>query len=133
MSQHDNSQPHAPGPARLQSGKLKIRERDLGQVAVIELEGEVRLGKESVLLRDTVRYRLDSRVTFLLIDLAKVTYMDSSGVGLLVEFKAHAVHSGGDVRLCNCPAAVAKILSRLMLHNILTVYANEESALAGWG
>ena len=116
----------------IQSGKLKIRTRESGKVFVASLEGEVRLGRESVLMRDRIRTELDAGRQFVLLDLAKVTYMDSTGVGLLVEIKAHTIHSGGDIRLCNCPDIVTKVLYRLALNNIVAVYDNEEAALAGW-
>jgi anti-anti-sigma factor len=116
----------------VQSGKLKIRTREVGNVLVVALEGEVLLGRESVLMRDAVRTELDAGRKFVLLNLAQVSFMDSSGVGVLVEIKAHTLHSGGDIRLCNCPDLVTKLLYRLALIKILAVYESEEAALDGW-
>ncbi len=121
----------------IQSGKLKLREHTVksayGDIVVVSLEGTVTLGKESVLLRDTLRERCDTVSSRILLDLEDVTFMDSSGIGVLVELKAHALHHMGDVRVCNCPSFVTRILFRLALHRILEVYETEDQALHAWG
>src|SRR5208282_5158423 len=104
----------------IESGKLRITEqtvpRPAGDVLVATLQGKLLLGKESVLLRDHLRRRLDAGSSQILLVLEKVTFMDSTGVAVLVELKAHAIHCGGDLRLCRCPTSVARILHRLALH-----------------
>jgi anti-anti-sigma factor len=121
----------------IQSGKLKINEQVVhgpgGDVLVVSLRGELSLGKESVLLRDHLRKHLDGGFRRILLDLEGVSYMDSTGIGVLVEIKAHAVHRDGDLRLCRSPSFVTKILFRLALHRILEVFETEEAALAAWG
>src|SRR5258708_3489490 len=107
--------------------------RQNGSITVTSPAGAVRLGEDNVRLRDHMRTQLDAGHRKLLMDLSRVTFMDSSGVGLLVEIKAHAMHVDGDLRLCNVPPDVSTILSRLMLNTILTVYGTEESAMAEWG
>ena len=121
----------------IQSGKLKLNEQVVhgpaGDILVVALRGELSLGKESVLLRDHLRNRLDGGSHHILLDLEKITYMDSTGIGVLVELKAHAVHGNGDLRLCRSPSFVTKILYRLALHRILEVFETEEAAMVGWG
>jgi anti-anti-sigma factor len=119
------------------SGKLKIIEevvhRPGGDVLVATLHGTLSLGKESILLRDHLRKRFDEGARYILLVLEHITFMDSSGIGVLVEMKAHAVHGLGDIRLCRCPSFVASILYRLSLHRILEMYETEEAALDKWG
>jgi anti-sigma B factor antagonist len=115
-----------------QSGKLSITTREVGKVLLVILEGDVLLGRESVLMRDQLRGELDGGRKFVLLDLAKVNFMDSTGIGLLVEIKAHTMHSGGDIRLCNCPDLVSKLLHRLALNKIIVVYQDQASAMADW-
>src|ERR1035438_9238090 len=119
----------------IQSGKLKINEEAVhgpgGDVLGVTLRGELSLGKESILLRDHLRKRLDAGSHYLLLDLDKVTFMDSTGIGVLVELKAHAVHCYGDLRLCRCPSFVTRILFRLALHRILEVFDTQDAEMAG--
>ncbi len=110
-----------------------IRTHQLGQLIVATPVGEIRLGEEHTRIRDQLRNLLDTGQRKLLIDLSRVTYMDSSGVGLLLEIKVHAMNVQGDLRLCNVSPEVSQILSRLMLHTILTAYTSEDAALAEWG
>jgi stage II sporulation protein AA (anti-sigma F factor antagonist) len=121
----------------IQSGKLKITEQEVhgpaGDVLVVHLRGELTLGKESVLLRDYLRQHFDAGSHHILLVLEQLTFMDSTGIGVLVELKAHAVHGKGDVRLCRSPGFVTKILFRLALHRILEVFETEEAALHDWG
>jgi anti-anti-sigma factor len=120
----------------IESGKLSITEQMVpgpaGDVLVAKLQGKLLLGKESVLLRDHLLRRLDAGSSQILLVLEKVAFMDSTGVAVLVELKAHAIHRGGDVRLCRCPSSVARILHRLALHRILEVFETEDAALLSW-
>jgi len=119
------------------SGNLKITEevahRPGGDVLLATLHGTLSLGKESILLRDHLRQRFDAGAHYIVLVLEHVTFMDSSGIGVLVEMKAHAVHGHGDLRLCRCPSFVASILYRLALHRILEMYETEEAAMEKWG
>ena len=119
------------------SGQLRLIEdvihRPGGDVLVVKLHGTLSLGKESILLRDHLRGRFDAGSRFILLAFDGVTFMDSSGIGVLVEMKAHAVHGQGDIRLVRCPSFVATILYRLALHRILEMYETDEAALEGWG
>ena len=119
------------------SGKLRLVEevvhRPGGDVLAVTLHGTLSLGKESILLRDHLRQRFDAGSRYILLILEPVTFMDSSGIGVLVEMKAHAVHGQGDIRLCRCPSFVASILYRLALHRILEMYETEEAAMEKWG
>ncbi len=120
----------------IESGKLRITDQVIpgpaGDVLVASLQGTLALGKESVLLRDHLRRRFDAGARHILLVLEHVTFMDSSGIGVLVEMKAHAIHRQGDVRLCRCPSFVTRILYRLALHRILEMFETEEAALHGW-
>ena len=117
---------------RHRSGRLDIRTREAGRVFIADLHGSLRLGKETKLLGTLLRSEMDAGRKHVLLQFTSLTDMDSTGVGVLVEAKAHAIHLGGSLRLCDCPSFVARILHRLALHKILEVYDNEEAALANW-
>jgi len=120
----------------IESGNLRIVERTApsaaGEILIAKLQGKLTLGKESVLLRDHIRTKLDGGTRHLLLELENVSYIDSAGIAVLVELKAHAIHVGGDLCLCRCPSAVTRILYRLALRRILEVYETEEQAIEAW-
>ena len=112
------------------SGRLGFQSREVGQVLVVDLSGDVVLGEEATALRKYLRAKLDEKRRPILLNLAQVRYMDSTGVGVLVEAKAHSMGNGTQFRLCNVPPFTNKILRQLNLHEILGVYATESEALA---
>src|SRR5258706_10540065 len=115
-----------------QSGRLKLRSRDINDVHIVDLEGDLTMGKEAALLREHLRKHLDAGGRHLVLQMEKIAFMDSSGVGVLVEIKAHALNLNGDIRLCGCPSFVTRLLFRLALHRILEVYDSEEAVLLKW-
>src|SRR5258706_3366516 len=112
-----------------QSGRLKLRSRDISGVHIVDLEGDLTMGKETALLREHLRKHLDGGERKIVIHMEKLIFMDSTGVGVLVEIKAHALNLSGDIRLCCCPSFVTRLLFRLALHRILQVYDSEDAAL----
>ena len=58
--------------------------REVGEITMVDLSGRIALGEGSALLRTTVRKLLDDQRTRILLNLADVDYIDSSGIGELV-------------------------------------------------
>lgn len=114
-------------------GRLRMETREAGQVLVVDLAGDVTLGQESIALRDLLRARLDEDRKAILVNFAAVKYMDSTGIGVLVEAKSHAMTKGAQIRLCNLPPFVDKVLRRVNLHTVLQVYGTENEALENFG
>ncbi len=113
------------------AGRLSIDTHDHQSVKVVELRGEVRLGKEGNLLRAELKRMLDERTALVLI-LRGVTVLDSSGIGVLVEAKAHAISAGIPMKLAELPLHASRLVHQLKLETILDVHATEADALAGF-
>ena len=116
----------------LQAGNLKWELRELNEVLVVDLAGEVTLGQETAALRQLLRSKLEENHRRILLNFHSVSFMDSTGIGVLMEAQAHAVGVQAQLRLSDLPSFVEKILRRMALHQILEVYATESEALAGW-
>ena len=65
----------------LKSMSLKINVRETGDVLILDLNGRITLGEEAASLRDTLKEQIDSGRKNILLNLAEVTYIDSSGSG----------------------------------------------------
>ena len=109
---------------------LNIRE-DSG-VTVIEISGRLTLGEVATRVTDEVRRLLAEGKKRLLIDLAGLTNMDSSGLGLLVSAYATVNREGGQLRLSNLTSRIKDLLLVTKLYAVLDVYEDEPAALASF-
>lgn len=114
------------------AGRLEYQSREEGGVLVVDLGGDLVMGEESIALRKFLRAQFDEKHTRVLLNLTNIRYMDSTGVGVVVEALAHAMAIGAHLRLCNVPAFTGKVLRQLNLYKILQVSETESEALAAF-
>ncbi len=74
-----------------QAGNLRWDLRESNGILVVDLAGDVTLGQETAALRQFLRSRLEENHRRILLDFRSVSFMDSGGIGVLMETKAHAV------------------------------------------
>lgn len=84
-------------------------------------------------LRRTLTALIDGKQTRLVIDLAHVLYIDSSGLGVLVAAMKQARGAGGDIRLCALEPDVHAIFEMTRLTKIMDIHPSRTEALAAWG
>jgi anti-sigma B factor antagonist len=109
---------------------MKIEKRNRDGVTVLDLGGKITIGKGDVALREAVQQTLESGAAKVLINLADVTTIDSSGVGELVSAFTTATNRGAKLKLANLPAKVNDILQITQLITVFEVYDSEDEALA---
>lgn len=107
---------------------MVIQEETKNKVAVITLEGEVDLynAKE---LKDVLDAKIKSQQYEIVVNLAKVPFMDSSGIGTLVTamYKLKKYH--GDLKVCSVHGSVAKVFKLTGMESHLEVYDTEDAAI----
>ena len=103
--------------------------RDAGAVTVVDLGGRIGLGDGSALLRKTVRELLDDNRTKILINLADVNYIDSSGIGELVHAYTSVKTRGGELKLLHLTRKVHDILQITKLYTVFEVHSDESAAV----
>ena len=108
---------------------LRATHRDAGQATVLDLSGKITLGEGSALLRKTVRGLLDDKRTHIVLNLADVDYIDSSGIGELVSAYTTVKGRGGDLKLLHLTKKVHDLLQLTKLFTVFEVYSDEGSAL----
>jgi len=111
---------------------LRATHRDAGQVTVVELGGRITLGDGSALLRKTIRGLLDDKRTKILLNLADVDYIDSSGIGELVSGFTAVKNQGGDLKLLHLTKKVRDLLQITKLYTVFDVYTDESAALGSF-
>ena len=108
---------------------MKVSTRQVDGVTIVDCSGRITLGEGSVILRDTVRDLLSKGNKKIVLNLADVNYIDSSGIGELVSGYVSASHRHGRMKLCKLTKRVRDLLQVTRLYGVLDIYEWEEDAL----
>jgi anti-sigma B factor antagonist len=108
---------------------LQATYRDAGPVTVLDLSGRITLGEGSALLRTTIRELLEGQRFKILVNLADINYIDSSGIGELVGAYTTVKNRGGELKLLNLTKKVHDLLQITKLYTVFDVYTDEVSAV----
>jgi len=107
---------------------MKATSRSVGNVEVIALEGKITIGAGDTQLRDVITNAVNSGKTNILLDLSKVTTIDSSGIGELVGSYTTVTNRGGKLKLLHLPAKLNELLHVTQLITVFEVYEDEAEA-----
>jgi len=106
--------------------------RQVDGVTIVDLSGRITLGEGSVVLRDQVRDLLSKGQNKILLNLADVTYIDSSGIGELVSAFTTVRNNGGELKLLNLTKKVHDLLQITKLYTVFDIKDDEASAIASF-
>lgn len=109
--------------------ELNINERQAGDVTVLDMSGKITIGEGSVALRTAVRRMLEEGKKRILLNLAQVSYIDSSGIGELVSSFTAINKEGGQLKLLNLTQKLQDLLTITKLLTVFDVYDKEAEAL----
>ena len=108
---------------------LKVSTRQLDGVSIVDCSGRITLGEGSVVLRDTVKDLLSKGQKKILLNLADVNYIDSSGIGELVSAYTTAKNQGGELKLLKLTKKVHDLLQITKLYTVFEVKDDEAAAV----
>jgi anti-sigma B factor antagonist len=108
---------------------LKINTREVAHVTILDIEGRIVLGDEVGQLRDAVRNLLANGTKKIILNLAGVDYIDSTGVGELVGSFTTVRNAGGELKLLNLTQKVQDILYVTKLYTVFDIKEDEFSAV----
>jgi len=109
---------------------LEITQREAGGIYFLALRGRLVLGDESNGLRSTVDRLLDGGATRVVVNLEHVDYVDSAGLGALIEAHRKTKAKGGRLKLCHMGPRLKRALELARLLPIFETSATEEAAVA---
>jgi len=109
--------------------KMQTSTRQIGEVTIIEVTGRITLGEGNVMLREIVRDLADKGTTRVVLNLAEVNYIDSSGVGELVKAHTTIRNKGGHLKLANLNERVHSLLEMTRLSSVFDIHKDEDSAV----
>jgi anti-sigma B factor antagonist len=109
--------------------ELDLKERKEGDVTILDLSGEVRIGEGSIALRDAIRGLADKGTKKILLNLRGVKYIDSSGIGELIANYTTVTRDGGQLKLLNLTDRIQNLLVITKLLTVFDAYDNETTAV----
>jgi anti-sigma B factor antagonist len=111
---------------------LGIHERQHDAVTVLELRGRLVAFESDGFFKDRVTTLVRTGRRDLLLDMSRVTYIDSGGVGALVGTLLHVLRRGGRLKLLAPSARVARVLAITGLHEVFETFDREEEAVTSF-
>jgi anti-sigma B factor antagonist len=111
---------------------FKAASREIGGVTVIDMDGRITLGEGSTLLRDLIRKNLDAGRKKIVMNLAAIKYIDSTGLGELVSAYRLVKSQGGELKLMNLNKKVSDLLQITRLYAVFDIHNNEAQAVASF-
>ena len=109
---------------------MHISERTVGDVVIVDLSGKVTLGDGGdVVLKDKMQSLLQQGRKNVLLNLGDVSYVDSAGLGQIVQSYATIMKNGGSLKLLNVTKRIKDLLSITKLLTVFECHDNEADAL----
>jgi anti-sigma B factor antagonist len=111
---------------------MKIETRTVGEVYVLDCSGKITLGEGTMAVRNTVREVLKNGGKKIILNLADVNYIDSSGIGELVSSFTTVTNQGGKLKLLNLTKKIQELLAITKLLTVFQVYDSEQAAVSSF-
>lgn len=108
---------------------LKIETREVAHITILDVKGRIVLGDEIGVLRDAVRGLVADGKKKIILNLADVDYIDSSGVGELVGCFTTVRNAGGELKLLKLSQKVQDVLYVTKLYTVFDIREDEFTAV----
>lgn len=108
---------------------MQCNSKQTDDVLVIEIQGEIMGGADSESFRDIIYEAIEQDKVFIVADLKDATWMNSSGLGMLISGLTTLRSSGGDLRLTNLSEKVRRPLEITKLESVFLIYNSVEEAI----
>ncbi len=109
---------------------IKIIDETIDEVAVCKIEGKLAGLDGKGQIQEKVKNLVDNKIVNVILDLTKVSWIDSTGLGELIASLSSTKNSGGNLVLSNLQGPVQSLLKMTNLNQIFDVYENVEDALS---
>ncbi len=111
---------------------MKIEMRTIGDVRILDCSGKITLGEGTMAIRNAVRDIVQSGARKVVLNLADINYIDSSGVGELVSTYTSVLNGGGKLKLLNLTKKIRELLTITKLLTVFEAYDDEKAVLASF-
>lgn len=111
---------------------VKLNTRQIGDVTVIDAAGRITLGEGSTTFREAIKDLVAKGQKKVLLNLAEISYIDSSGIGEMVSGFTSVSNAGGQLKLLNLTKRVQDLLQITKLYTVFEVFDDEAVALSSF-
>ena len=111
---------------------FKATSREVGDVTVIDMDGRITLGEGSTLLHDLVRESLGKGRKKIVMNLAGINYIDSTGLGTILAVFTTARNLGGNIKLASLAKKFRDQLHQTGLERVFEIYEQVEGAVSSY-
>jgi anti-sigma B factor antagonist len=112
---------------------MQISERKIGDVVIVDVSGRITLGDGGdAVLKDKMRSLVQQGYKKLLLNLGEVSYVDSAGLGEIVQAYATVNKNGGTLKLLNITKRIKDLLSITKLLTVFETYDSEAEAVTSF-
>lgn len=111
------------------SAFLHVAERDLGDVTILQISGQLTLDDGDIPLRKDIDALVEHGHVNLVFDLHGVSRLDSAGIGTLVNSYLATHRHGGDLKLLHVPPRASRMLTLTKLAGIFEIYDSEDAVV----
>jgi anti-sigma B factor antagonist len=108
---------------------LNIQERRIGDVTVLDMDGNIRIGGSNVALKKAILSLVGEGRNQTVLNLARVAYIDSSGLGELISGHVTLNNEGGQIKLLNLTQRLQEVMTITKLVTNFDVYEDESKAV----
>jgi anti-sigma B factor antagonist len=111
---------------------MKFLISEKGGIVLLSLKGKMMGGPEATEINDKINQLLDENKLKIIIDLKNVEWMNSSGIGILINTNTVLGNNNGSLRLINLSAKIKNLLKITKLDTVFKVYDTYEQAVASF-
>ena len=111
---------------------IKITDSEIDGVSVVELDGRIVLGEESNSLREKLKNLVAAGKKKIVLNVANIKYIDSTGLGTLVAANVSAKTQGASVRLCHLGKKFHDVMQVTKLLTVFDVYDTQAAAVSSF-
>ncbi len=111
---------------------MKLTSQKIDDVMVLEPKGKIMGGPDATLLHDQLHEFIDQNKKKVVIDLAKVDWMNSTGLGILISGLTTLRNNGGELKLANVTEKIQSLLTITKLITVFECFDSVEDAVASF-
>ena len=108
---------------------MEISQREADKVVILDIQGEIDLYNAPE-IKDTMQKLIEAQKYSIIINLEKVSYIDSSGIGALISGLSNLKKYQGSLKIINVYASVKKVFELTKLTSFFEIYDSEEEAIS---
>jgi anti-sigma B factor antagonist len=110
---------------------MEISRRDSGDIIILDVNGEIDLYNAPE-IKDTINKLIEEKKYNVVINLDKVSYIDSSGIGALISSLSNLKKYQGGLKICNVSGSVRKVFELTKLTSFFEIYDSEQEAISAF-